>query len=305
MLASALLKFRAAWPIGLIAVVVAVLAIPATAARKKVLDRSERRFDHAAHSKMVVTKLGRDEPCAGQCHTMSADFASWQRDPDDKKEHERCYAGCHQGYTHKMTTRRRALKGIEGRTCYPCHGKRLRYRPKEDNLGVVARATEVTHVATFAHRKHINPKASSAGQCESCHGAFGDQRGQFQGTLAAGHEYCSGCHGRAAEPRMNECLGCHVDRSAPEAKFPVMQPRTPSPYSVKAGFSHQAHARIKRVGREGKACLACHANIGTSDRDDVIPMPTMMDCYQSCHDGKKAFSVTGTRCTECHKKRGA
>ena len=287
----------------LVAVLLVVFAMPATAKKQRVLDRGDRRFDHETHSRLVVAKLGKDEECSGQCHTMSNDFRAWKRGPDDKKEHERCYAGCHKGYKHKYTTKRSALKGITGRTCFPCHGAKLRFRPRQNDLGKVAGETKLTFAATYSHRQHTSGKASTGKQCEACHGRWGDQRGTNGGTLAAGHEYCSACHSRAAEPTMTACDGCHKGRTSPEGKNPVIKPRKASPYAVDKAFSHKSHANLKRVGTKGRTCLTCHANISESKEDTSVPMPTMQDCYKSCHDGKKAFSVTGTKCTACHARK--
>lgn len=283
---------------------VILMAIPVatvTAKRQKVLERGDRRFDHEAHEQLVKNKLGKGMTCNGVCHTMSDDLTDWKRDADDKKEHERCYKACHGGFRHRYTTSRGSLKGITGRTCFPCHGEKLKYRPKRNNLGQVAGESKLNYAATYSHRQHTSEKAKK-GQCEQCHGRWGDQAGSQQGSLAAGHPFCGACHARVIEPTMDDCQGCHLGVNSPRGKVAVKKARPASPYAVSGAFSHKSHANLRGIGADGRTCLTCHNNIAKAKEDAEIPLPSMQLCYDTCHDGKKAFSVTGTKCTQCHRK---
>lgn len=269
-----------------------LVAVPATARRSTPAPRAERRFDHAAHEKLVAAS-GKTLGCEGECHSVDAE-GKFQK--TGKREHSRC-SSCHKIFRRCTPGNRK-----EGRVCLACHQNfksNCFSGPKPDFENM-----KNTYVATYSHKQHIQPGASSGRQCEGCHGKFGDAPPRRAGALSGGHDFCSACHERGAEPLMKDCASCHVDRKSPEGKVPVALPRTPTPYSTGGAFDHSRHAREQRVGTEGRECLTCHANIAESKDNKVIPLPTMESCYKSCHDGRRAFSAIGATCTRCHQQKG-
>lgn len=269
-----------------------LFAVPATASRKtKPVPRPLRRFDHEAHAKVLAAK-GKKLGCEGQCHVVDAagKFLKLR-----KAEHHRCDS-CHKIFTHCNA---RTRKG--GRACLTCHQNLKCFLGEKPNFATLKN----TFVATYSHKQHIQPGASTGRQCEGCHGKFGDAPPRRQGALSGGHQFCSGCHERGVEPLMNDCAKCHVDRDSPQGKVPVAMPRQATPYATTGAFSHSRHAGEQRVGTKGRECLTCHANIADSKDTKVIPLPTMQGCYKSCHNGRQAFSAIGATCTRCHRKGGS
>lgn len=286
---------RTRWPVVLLgAIAVALVAVP-VAAKQIVLSKSSRRFDHAAHAAAVSAKGITQPKCGEACHEVNAAGAFRKT---GKREHARCFEGCH-GFKHKYTLDKGELTTSVGRTCFSCHGSKLKYRPS--SLGKVNSRLETTYVAVFSHKKHTQTTATSGRQCEQCHGSFGARDPKTKGALSGGHKVCSACHERGAEPLMHSCDGCHFDKASDRGKAPVVKARGANKYATTGAFSHDRHARQDRVGTKGKECLACHSNIKDAPDDTTIPLPTMQGCYKSCHNGANAFDATGATCTRCHK----
>ena len=64
-------------------------------------------------------------------------------------------------------------------------------------------------------------------------------------------------------------------------------------------FSHDTHVEGMAL-----ACTECHAKLYTSSKQHKTVTMKQMQKGKSCgacHNGKKAFSVTGN-CAKCHKK---
>jgi hypothetical protein len=266
---------------------------PVMAGGRTSLDKPDRRFDHDAHARLVSDKGIQQPQCGGACHevTPAGEFKS-----TGKKEHARCFTKCHGGFKHNYTTNKGTLNGAAGRVCYPCHGAKMKFRPS--NLGPVNAGKDTTYVATFSHKRHTSPGAATGRQCESCHGEFGTAPPR---KALAGHPSCAGCHERGVDPLMSNCAACHVKKDTERGKTPIMAPRGPNKFAMTKAFSHERHAGFDRVGTNGRDCLACHANIAKAPDDVTIPLPTMQDCYESCHNGRKAFDATGATCTRCHQ----
>jgi c(7)-type cytochrome triheme protein len=291
------------WGVAVVLASVAAAAVPAAMARPKspncrdsriALCLDNRRFDHAAHNRAQQAKTGKVEPCGGVCHR--GEFSGGERKRLSKREHERCYEKCHQGtsgkwnYTEDCSMRARG----EGRLCIVCH----EHKPEQclpPGVWVADDQRGVSFAARYPHRRHVQPGAASSRQCEPCHGSFGERKGA---SLAVGHSMCADCHGKTFDPAMDKCDSCHIDATSEAGKHPVVSRGGPNPFAVTGAFQHEPHARY--MAGDGKACLACHANIATAERDDVVPLPTMQSCYQQCHNGAKAFSAVGTTCTRCH-----
>jgi c(7)-type cytochrome triheme protein len=271
-----------------LALATAAVAVKSVSARKSKMEAAaakDRLFDHARHAKTVSVDCKR-------CHEAT-DEGLWEK--KGKKEHARCFT------CHKFSSSCGTLAKKEGRVCLTCHTTFKSSCVPGDYVKPELGKIEFT--ATYSHKVHIRPRATSGKQCESCHGDFGNTPPKV-GNLSAGHSLCSGCHARGVSPRIKEsCDGCHLKKKT--AKAPVVKVREANPYAVKGAFDHAAHADIKRVGTQGRACLACHENIKEAESDHVIPLPTMQSCRESCHDGKKAFDAIGATCTRCHTNKGA
>lgn len=271
------------WGIGLMVLAIVAISVPAVGQQgMQAAAPADRLFSHAQHEGTVKVDCAR-------CHAATAD-GEWEQ--KGKKEHARCFS------CHKFSSSCGSLKQKEGKVCLTCH---VTFKEECTPTGYVPPAAGLNEFsANYSHRKHIRPSAKSGEQCESCHGSFA-AGAPMQGSLAAGHALCSGCHARGVTPRIKEsCDGCHT-KGAGQA---VVATREANPYSVSDKFDHVAHAGIDRVGTAGRACLTCHENIKTSEADNSVPLPTMQSCQMSCHDGKKAFNAIGTTCTKCHTQGG-
>ena len=284
------MRFRKTlWTI-LFTIAIVSLSTVAIAQKKIAVPSQERRFDHAAHNAMTNGKGLPPPACDGPCHSMD-DRGRFKL--TGKREHARCFESCHGEYKHKFSVDPSTLKGASGRTCVTCHGDKIKHRPVEE--GLVNEIDRRGYVARYSHKSHADPQASSK-QCEGCHGTFGDSPPKTSGVLNANHSLCASCHEKNSKPTMRECFGCHSEGSlAKQDKLPA------SIFSVAGKFSHVDHANSKRVGKKGRRCFACHGNIGSGKNDLSIPLPTMQGCWQSCHNGKKAFDVLGATCTQCHQ----
>ena len=257
------------WVIALAVASMAALLQPATAQQA-----NSKRFDHGDHATKVKSTDGSILAC-DNCHTATAEGKLTKV---GKKDHQPCKK-CHG----KMVMSSRELASSrKGKWCVFCHAK--------GDQGPSSFAV------SYSHRTHTR-KGGSATQCEQCHGTWGDAPPTKQGALAAGHDYCSGCHTKGAEPFMTSCAGCHSLGGTGTA----VKARASNAYAVTGAFDHEKHANARRVGSEGRKCLTCHANITDAPADDVVPMPTMQGCFDNCHDSTKAFSVVGSTCTQCHK----
>ncbi|HEY1815827.1 MAG TPA: cytochrome c3 family protein [Kofleriaceae bacterium] len=183
--------------------------------------------------------------------------------------HAACTTGCH---THVDDFGARAPT-----TCGACHigtepwRHLLADRPPPD-------ATELG--ATLDHTKH-------PGQCTACH-VLRTSTAELQ--LPRSHAACTGaaCHaqGSGPAPQLDACDGCHrLGRAAAR-----IAQRAADPWSVRATFQHSAHTAA--------ACTACHTDLHGADVVE-LPTPAKPTCAP-CHDGRAAFSLTGTTCRKCH-----
>jgi hypothetical protein len=268
------------------AAALAVPALAALAAKEKAAPRAERRFDHDGHAAKMKAAGKGTEGCAGRCHRADT-LGRWV--DSGKKEHTRCFEGCH---TYEASCDK--LAAGSGKVCVACHVNLKEKCVPPGTARLTGRAPE--YPAQYSHKKHIRPGRDSGQQCEGCHGAFGSGAPRKGKAMALGHALCADCHDKALEPIMNQCTGCHDGKPAM-----TVAARPANPFATTGAFDHQRHARADRVGTSGKDCLACHANIAQAPTDAAVPLPTMQGCYQTCHDGKKAFSAVADTCTRCHK----
>ena len=133
--------------------------------------------------------------------------------------------------------------------------------------------------ANLDHGKHGGP-------CESCH-ALGTKTTQLRAPR--GHVACTGaaCHavGSGPPPQLAACDGCHRLGLAAAR----VAKRATDVWSVRVAFDHKPHAL---------PCTTCHVDLGSADVL-ALPAPSKPTCAP-CHDGNRAFKLTGTTCTRCH-----
>ncbi|MEP6866180.1 MAG: cytochrome c3 family protein [Deltaproteobacteria bacterium] len=133
--------------------------------------------------------------------------------------------------------------------------------------------------ASLDHAKHT-------GACTSCHSL---RTPTTQLRSPRGHAAClgNGCHAASggAAPQLVNCAACHRLGLAAER----LAKRIADPWSVRLGFTHAAH--------QNAACKDCHtALVGPLV---TLATPAKATCAP-CHDGTRAFKLTGTTCRRCH-----
>jgi c(7)-type cytochrome triheme protein len=208
-----------------------------------------------------------DQPCAS-CHpVINGEVA--------RAGHAAC-AGCHSA----------DFGAREPTICGACHLATEPWR----HLVADALPTSTTEFgAMMDHADHAQP-------CRSCH-VLRTESAQLRPPR--GHGACTGngCHALAAgpAPHLPDCTACH-SLGLVAARLAA---RANDPWSTRAAFDHDAHAR-DASGAE-LACTSCHvALVGGLV---ALPTPAKPTCAP-CHDGTRAFSLTGTSCTRCHASEG-
>jgi hypothetical protein len=222
--------------------------------------RPTKRFVHRQHQELVAT-VG----CAG-CHRVEGAAGAVRG-----ASHAAC-ASCHAA----------DFGAPSPRTCGACHSSTEPWRPlRADRL-----PWERTEFgARLDHASHPQP-------CQRCHTLDTSAR---QLRPPRDHSSCSGagCHqlGAGVAPRLSECQACHqadlVDARAAQ--------RLRAPWSVRRRFDHTRH----RTGPTGAPaeCTSCHVDVAGPLA--TMAAPPKRTC-EPCHDGGKAFSVTGVDCNRCH-----
>lgn len=236
---------------------------------------ADRHFDHDAHT----AALGGKAIACARCHPTSGTAGVLADNGTNAVlDHGLCEgSGCH-GNAFAKDTRCDSIKTAKlEHVCGTCHIKDTCFPAPP---AVVDRVR-----AAFPHGKHATLGASIETDCAMCHTA---QAGTTSREDA--HHACSGCHERGAKPAMSECERCHHGGK-------------PVPTAVATSdlqFDHASHAATSKQ----RACLSCHGTPATAAPDATI-LPGMLGCQASCHDGKRAFSATGTTCTRCHHSTAA
>ncbi len=254
-----------------------VAAAAAVAAPPPIIKVDNRKFDHDKHAQ-VSAAAGKPAMCAS-CHTFDANG-----EPRKGREHPRC-AQCHT-YPRSCDLMKTAGPRGQARICQVCHTPTSR-RCLPPDLPPLPKTDSFQ--ARFTHGKHLTLGSSIERDCVQCHAA----QGPAAPPKVAAHKLCSGCHNpNGARPTMTDCQSCH---QAPRAKTPPPA----DPYRL-GGFDHRAHHTISRQA----SCLGCHDKL-LGAGENALPRPSMAGCQSRCHDGQKAFSAVGTRCTSCHKKSEA
>lgn len=270
---------RRAVALGLILLGLGITAAVAIAAPPPIIKVDNRKFDHDKHAQLSAA-AGKPAMCAS-CHTFDGNGVR-----KGGREHPRC-ASCHT-YPRACDLMKQAGPKGQARVCQVCHTPTsnrclppdLPPRPKADSFQ-----------SRFTHGKHLQLGTGIEKDCAACHATQAP-------VPAAGakkqtsHQLCAGCHNpNGVRPSMTDCQSCHVQPRAKPAA-----PAQPDPYRL-GGFDHRAHHGVARQA----SCLGCHDKlIGAGE--SALPRPSMAACQGACHDGKKAFSAVGTRCTSCHRQ---
>lgn len=232
--------------------------------RRFEVERPTERYLHATTHKDV--KL----PCAA-CHPLGA-----MGEPV-VTGHQACVP-CHE---ERFGERRRATDPVKDdapkQICGACHTATEPWRKLTADRPLPDR-TEFG--ATMSHDKH--PGLA----CALCHSLT---TAAVQLRPPRGHKACTGaaCHALkgGVAPELTACESCHELGLA--AKRTAI--RTTMAWSVRATFDHRPHPG---------ECASCHDDL---HGDTVLGLatPKKPSC-QPCHDGGKAFKLTGTTCTRCH-----
>ncbi len=222
--------------------------------------RPEARFEHAGVHAAALA----GQPCIA-CHRIVGNELT-------VAGHAAC-ASCHAD----------DFGARQPKICGACHNATEPWRHLAPDRGPAER-TEFG--AMLDHGKH--PAA-----CTSCHSL---RTATQQLRPPRGHAACTtaGCHAASGGPlpHLGDCTLCHRIGLAAAREAA----RVKDPWSVRAAFDHAPHAQ----DQAGKplACNACHVDVSAADvvQLAVPPKPTCAPC----HDGARAFSLTGTTCTRCH-----
>jgi hypothetical protein len=161
--------------------------------------------------------------------------------------------------------------------CLTCHERNdpftpnpLRPTPKDE-----ATRTRDWRVGQVPHPPHLAARVA----CATCH-----PKEANAAPTVLGHALCGQCHKEGAKTTLAMCGACHVSASQKLAA------RADRPWSTRARFVHDDKHR--------QGCDSCHRTAGAPD----LTPPTMKGCA-TCHEGAKAFKVTGFECAKCHGSR--
>lgn len=250
-----------------------LLALTGIALAAPPIPVAQRKFDHDRHIN-AARASGKSADCK-DCHRLDANGTVLPG-----KEHKRCES-CHTYPSSCSTLKTPGPKG-PARVCEVCHvAKRKECLPTD----LPPPPKEDTFTARFTHGKHLAFGSGIEAGCVSCHA------GQAPAPPPKGseHRLCATCHsagGVAAKLPIASCTGCHTQTGASASTRPA------DPFRL-AGFDHKAH---HTASQKTATCTGCHEKL-VGD----TPLPTMLGCQTRCHDGAKAFSAVGTKCTQCHK----
>lgn len=258
-------------------IVLLCLAVAGIAIAAPPIPVAQRKFDHDRHIN-AARASGKSAECQ-DCHRMDA-----QGTVLPGKEHKRC-AACHT-YPSSCTTLKTPGPKGPARVCEVCHvAKRKDCLPGD----LPPPPKEESFTEKFTHGKHLSFGSGIEAGCVQCH------EGQAPAPPPKGqsHKLCATCHnagGVAAKKPISDCASCHVQGAMPKTGTP------PDAFRL-TGFDHKTH---HAASQKSATCTGCHDKlIGAAD--SALPRPSMLGCQNKCHDGQKAFSAVGTKCTQCHK----
>lgn len=188
----------------------------------------------------------------------------------------------------KLNTRYTMADMEKGKSCGMCHGKTAFSLSKCTachKVKDIAFKISETGPVVFSHNKHLKDM-----QCNACHeklyNAGPNNKRVSMAEMDKGKS-CGACHNGKTAFSVNKCGECHPTRDV------VFKVKDLS--DVK--FSHNVHLKAFKCGD-------CHTKIyKPSSGNKVVTMAEMekgKSCG-ACHDGKKAFTVSGY-CDTCHHK---
>lgn len=170
--------------------------------------------------------------------------------------------------------------------CFACHNAIEPWRP------LVADRLPPERTEFGARLDH----GTHRGACTGCHTLA---TSAVQLRPPRGHRACTtaGCHAveGGPAPRLVACESCHQLGLSNER----IARRMAAAWSVRSQFDHTPHVR----GADGAtiACTTCHEDLAGASLT-ALASPRKQTCVP-CHDGRTAFSLTGTGCTRCHQGR--
>ncbi len=227
-----------------------------------VVARPDARFSHATHSGRLAI-----DGCV-TCHTLDG------RGDPRSSGHQAC-AGCHASDFGSPTPIR----------CGACHAGSEPWRK------LVADQLPPPRSEFGARMNHAAHADVACTRCHTLDTATRELR------PPRGHAACagSGCHAATTgpPPKLDACATCHaVGLEATRTRA-----RLEAPWSVRSRFRHAAHA-IDDTGAP-VPCVVCHDAVVRSTDAASIAAPAKPTCTP-CHEGKRAFKMTGHGCARCH-----
>ncbi len=172
----------------------------------------------------------------------------------------------------------------QGLSCGSCHDSKTAFSVTGDCV----KCHQVAEIplaggSVFSHSAHLEMSFA----CSDCHNKIfipGPNRVSHTMLDMDAGKSCGACHnGKTAFSSKGDCQKCH--KNVKEIRFKAFDAR----------FSHNEHLKMFK-------CDECHSAIfigGTrSIRYTMLQMEQGKSCG-ACHDGKTAFTVTGS-CDKCH-----
>jgi c(7)-type cytochrome triheme protein len=137
----------------------------------------------------------------------------------------------------------------------------------------------------FPHDPHLKKLGSNCTICHNAVFAIGAKNPTVTMAEMETGKSCGMCHNKVRAFGLTECVTCHQTKE--------LAIKIPNFGSVI--FSHKFHLGLF-------TCTDCHTKLfradGTNPHVTMKQMESGVSCG-GCHDGKTAFTVTGT-CTKCH-----
>jgi hypothetical protein len=194
------------------------------------------------------------------CHGVGMD---WKAVQAGHNQHQPCQ-GCHAG----------EFRMRDQPICLTCHERNDPFAPNPLRPPHENTSTSEWRLGDVPHPPHL----AAGVPCVTCHQKEAGQRAQN-----GGHSLCGQCHKDGAKTPLSSCGACHVSVTVPRAATVAR------PWSTRARFPHDERHR-------GEKCESCHTKPGAPD----LTAPSMQFCADRCHDGTRAFKVSGFQCARCH-----
>jgi c(7)-type cytochrome triheme protein len=167
----------------------------------------------------------------------------------------------------------------DGKSCINCH------KGKPRNIEFKVKAGAVV----FSHEAHLSKLNSD---CRACHNGRIITANSGRATMAQMEKgkTCGACHnGKKAFTVAGNCGNCHKGMKPHDILF---KPRGINTVT----FSHKLHV-------EAFSCKECHTRVfpfKAGVKHNTMAQMTGGKSCGACHNGKVAFSVSGSDCSKCH-----